>query len=103
MSTAKVYKMKVGGNAAPALKSFIERVERLAEEKDAIAGDIREVYAEAKGNGWDPKIMRIMIRRRKMDAADRAEQDALVDSYSAALGMAAEELGDDEEETTSSD
>lgn len=78
------------------LKSFIERVERLEEEKSELSRDIREVYAEAKATGFDPKIMRIIVRRRKMDAADRAEQDALVDTYSTALGMAAEEVPDDE-------
>jgi len=90
------YTERVGGNAAPALKAFIERVERLTEEKDSLSADIREVYAEAKGNGWDPKIMRIIVRRRKMDAAERAEQDALIDTYATALGMAAEEVPDDE-------
>lgn len=90
------YNERVGGNAAPALKAFIERVERLESEKADLSADIKEVYAEAKGNGWDPKIMRIIVRRRKMDAADRAEQDALVDTYSTALGMAAEEVPDDE-------
>lgn len=78
------------------LKSFIDRVERLEEEKSELGRDIREVYAEAKSTGLDPKIMRIIVRRRKMNAADRAEQDALVDTYSTALGMAAEEVPDDE-------
>jgi len=81
------YHEKVGGNSAGNLKSFIDRIENLAEEKQAIADDIKEVFAEAKGTGFDPKIMRIIIRRRKMDAAEREEQDALVDTYSAALGM----------------
>ena len=78
------------------LKSYIERVERLEEEKSELGRDIREVYAEAKGTGLDPKIMRIIVRRRKMDAAERAEQDALIDTYATALGMAAEEVPDDE-------
>lgn len=69
------------------LKSFIERIERLEEEKAAIAGDIREVYAEAKANGYDSKIMRQVIRIRKMDGHERAEQEALLDTYMAALGM----------------
>lgn len=68
------------------LKSFFERVERLAEERKAISDDIREVFAEAKGNGFDPKVMRILLRRRAMDAGDRAEQDALVDIYTTAVG-----------------
>lgn len=95
---AKGYVAATGGNSSGALKAFIERIERLDEEKSAIAGDIKEVYAEAKGNGWDPKIMRIIVRRRKMDAAERAEQDALVDTYSSALGMAAPELDADDDE-----
>lgn len=93
------YKEQVGGNSAGNLRSFIERVERMNEEKSAISGDIREIFAEAKGNGWDPKIMRIIIRRRKMEAAERQEQDTLVDTYSAALGMLPD---DDDEEATSS-
>ena len=70
------------------LKSFIERIERLEEEKKALADDIREVYAEAKGNGFDTKIMRQIIRLRKMDASDRAEQEELLDLYKNAIGMA---------------
>lgn len=70
------------------LKSLVERVERLEEEKSALAGDIREVYAEAKGQGFDVKIMRQVIRIRKMDSNERDEQDALLDLYMSALGMA---------------
>ncbi|MBP6014284.1 MAG: DUF2312 domain-containing protein [Alphaproteobacteria bacterium] len=70
------------------LKSLVERVERLEEEKAALAGDIREVYAEAKGQGFDVKIMRQVIRIRKMDSNERDEQDALLDLYMSALGMA---------------
>ncbi|MFA5898850.1 MAG: DUF2312 domain-containing protein [Hyphomicrobium sp.] len=81
-----------GGNAASVagaqLRAFIERVERMNEEKKAVSDDIREIFAEAKGNGFDPKIMRIIIRRRAMDAHARAEQDALVETYSHSLGMA---------------
>jgi uncharacterized protein (UPF0335 family) len=81
-----------GGNAAPVagaqLKSVIERIERLTEEKAAITDDIKDVMAEAKGHGFDTKIIRVIIRRRAMDAAERAEQDALIDIYSKALGMA---------------
>jgi uncharacterized protein (UPF0335 family) len=75
------------GIAGDELKSFIERVERLEEEKAGIAGDIREVFAEAKGTGFDTKIMRQIIRLRKMDAADRAEQQELLDIYMQALGI----------------
>lgn len=70
------------------LKSLVERVERLEEEKAALAGDIREVYAEAKGQGFDVKIMRQVIRIRKLDSNERDEQDALLDLYMSALGMA---------------
>ncbi|MEM8987690.1 MAG: DUF2312 domain-containing protein [Pseudomonadota bacterium] len=76
----------VGGVAADRLRSFLERVERLEEEKAAIQGDIKEVYAEAKGEGYDVKIMRQIIRLRKMDKADRQEQEALLDLYLSALG-----------------
>jgi uncharacterized protein (UPF0335 family) len=69
------------------LRALVERVERLEEEKSALTGDIREVYAEAKGNGFDTKIMRQVVRIRKLDKADREEQDALLDLYLHALGM----------------
>jgi uncharacterized protein (UPF0335 family) len=74
-----------GGIAAEKLKSFVERIERLESEKTELAGDIREVYAEAKGNGFDTKIMRQVIRLRKMEVADRREQDELLDIYRRAL------------------
>ncbi len=76
-----------GGIAAKRLRSFIERVERLEEEKAALAADIREVYAEAKGDGFDVKTMRQIVRLRKMESSDRAEQEALLDLYKAALGL----------------
>ncbi len=69
------------------LKSYIERIERLEEEKAALATDIREVYAEAKANGYDTKIMRKVISLRKVDAAEREEQDQLLELYQQALGM----------------
>jgi uncharacterized protein (UPF0335 family) len=69
------------------LRSFIERVERLEEDKKAIADDIKEVYAEAKGQGFDVKTMRKIISLRKKDPDDRAEEDALLDTYMSALGM----------------
>jgi uncharacterized protein (UPF0335 family) len=72
--------------AANRLKSFIERVERLEEEKATILGDIKEVYAEAKGEGFDSKTMRQVVRLRKMDKADRQEREALLDLYLSALG-----------------
>ena len=76
-----------GGIAAKRLRSFIERIERLEEEKAALAADIREVYAEAKGDGFDAKTMRQIVKLRKLDSADRAEQAALLDLYKAALGL----------------
>ncbi len=79
---------RTGGIAAERLKSFIERIERLEEEKAALAGDVREVYAEAKGSGFDTRIMRQIVKLRKMDAAARAEQDALLDLYKRAVGLA---------------
>lgn len=73
--------------AAEQLRSFIERVERLEEEKAALTADIREVFAEAKGQGFDTKIMRQIVRLRKLDTADYQEQQALLDLYKGALGM----------------
>jgi uncharacterized protein (UPF0335 family) len=78
-----------GGIAADHLKSFIERIERLEEEKAAIANDVKEVYAEAKGTGFDTKIMRQIIRLRKMEPNDRQEQEELLDIYMRAVGMVA--------------
>lgn len=77
-----------GGIAADRLKSFIERIERLEEEKKAIAGDVKEVYAEAKSSGFDTKIIRMIVRLRKMEAHDREEQEQLLDLYKQAIGMA---------------
>jgi uncharacterized protein (UPF0335 family) len=69
------------------LKAFIERIERLEEEKKAIADDIRDVYAEAKGNGFDVKALRAVVRLRKQDTDERKEQEAILETYLAALGM----------------
>jgi uncharacterized protein (UPF0335 family) len=71
--------------AAAKLRSFVERIEKLEFEKSELAADIREVYAEAKGNGFDTKIMRQVIRLRKMEEPDRREQDELLDLYRQAL------------------
>jgi uncharacterized protein (UPF0335 family) len=70
------------------LRLFVERVERLEEEKKGIAGDIKEVYAEAKANGYDTRTMRLMVRYRKMETHTRQEHFAMVNTYLAALGMA---------------
>lgn len=77
----------VGGIAGDRLRSFIERIERLEEEKRAMATDIKEVYAEAKGTGFDAKIMRQIIRERRMDKDDLDEQATILDLYRRALGM----------------
>lgn len=80
----------VGGLAGDRLRSLIERIERLEEEKAALTADIREVYAEAKGSGFDVKIMRQIIRDRRMDAADLQERETLLDLYRRALGVLAD-------------
>lgn len=69
------------------LKSFIERIERLEEEKAALTADIREVYSEAKGAGFDTKIMRRVVRMRKLERSELQEQEAMLDLYLSALGM----------------
>jgi|TARA_R110002124_G_scaffold28238_8_gene99896 uncharacterized protein (UPF0335 family) len=76
------------GVAGERLKSFIERIERLEEEKKALSEDIREVYAEAKAVGFEPKIMRKMISLRKMELEKRREENELLELYMAAVGMA---------------
>jgi len=76
-----------GGMNVGRLKSFIERVEKLGEERKAISDDIRDVYSEAKGVGYDVKTLRKLVALRKLDAADRAEQESLLDIYKHALGM----------------
>jgi uncharacterized protein (UPF0335 family) len=73
--------------AADQLKSFIERIERLEEEKAALAGDIKEVFLEAKGNGFDTKAMRRILSLRKKDHAERQEEEAILELYMQALGM----------------
>jgi len=78
---------KTNNIAGERLKSFIERIERLEEEKAALAADIREVYAEAKSVGFDGKILRQIVRIRKMDESDRQEQEELLSVYMSALGM----------------
>lgn len=76
-------------SSAARLKSFVERVERLNEEKAATNNDIKEVYAEAKGTGFDVPALKIIIRKRAMNQADRAEQEEIVDLYMRTLGMTA--------------
>lgn len=84
----------IGHNSGPTgvardqLKSIVERIERLEEEKKAIADDIKEVYAESKANGFDTKTLRKVVTLRKVEAAEREEQEALLDLYLHAMGMA---------------
>ena len=80
----------IGGIAGEQLKSLIERIERLEDEKRALTEDIKEVYAEAKGIGFDPKIMRQIIKIRKMDKEELDEEESLLDVYKCALGMSLE-------------
>lgn len=79
--------MAEGSIAADELRLLIERIERLEEEKKAIADDVRDVYAEAKARGYDPKTMRAVVRLRKMENHVRQEAEALLDTYKAALGL----------------
>lgn len=90
----------IGGVSGGHLKSFIERIERLEEEKAARAMDVREVYAEAKANGFDAKIMRQVIRLRKLDSHELAEQEELLDLYRHALGMPTTEVEEPKLEDT---
>lgn len=80
------------------IRAFIERIERMEEEKKAISDDIKEIYAEAKGNGFDTKVLRMVVRIRKQDHAERMEQNALLDLYLAALGMNDDGRSDDEDD-----
>ena len=80
--------MSEGNIAADQLRLFIERIERLEEEKKGIADDIRDVYSEAKSQGYDAKIMRQIVRLRKMTNDDRAEMEAVLETYKSALGFA---------------
>jgi uncharacterized protein (UPF0335 family) len=80
--------MADGNVAADQLRLFIERIERLEEEKKGIADDVKDVYAEAKANGYDTKTMRAIVRLRKLEAHARQEADALMETYRNALGLA---------------
>ena len=78
----------LGSTAQGKLRSLIERIERLEEDKAAVAGDLKEVYAEAKGEGFDTKILRKVVRMRKTDLAKRQEEEALIELYLSAVGGA---------------
>jgi uncharacterized protein (UPF0335 family) len=80
-------KTSAGGISADRLKSFVERIERLEEEQKSLAEDKRDIYSEAKGVGYDVKTIRKVVALRKMDAADRDEANALLDTYCHALGV----------------
>jgi uncharacterized protein (UPF0335 family) len=77
----------IGGNAKEQLRSIVERVERLEEEKKTLAEDVRGIYTEAKGNGYDVKALRTIVRLRKQDANEQAEQETILETYMQALGM----------------
>jgi uncharacterized protein (UPF0335 family) len=89
--------VKVGGVAGDQLRTIVERIERLEEEKSGIAGDIREIFAEAKGAGFDTKAIRQILKLRKMEVSERQEQEAVLDLYLRALGMAPDVDNDNEE------
>ncbi len=86
MSEVAVANDVLSGTAQTQLKTIIERIERLEEDKAAVANDLKEVYAEAKGNGFDTKILRKVIRYRKQDKAKQQEEEALLDLYLSAIG-----------------
>lgn len=88
-SASKERAVEVGGIAGERLRSIVDRIERLEEEKKALSGDIREVFAEAKGAGFDVKILRQVLKLRKLEQADRQEQEHLLELYQRALGMVA--------------
>lgn len=79
---------QIGGIAADALRQFIERIERLEEEKQTLQADIKDVYAQSKSQGFDTKIIRQIIRMRKLEDQEREEIEQLIDLYKAAIGMA---------------
>ncbi len=78
---------EIGGVSTDRLRSFVDRIERLEEEKMALAADIREVYSEAKGAGFDVKVMRQLIRLRKLDKDDRIQMEEILSVYERALDM----------------
>lgn len=88
--------MTIGHNsvAGEQLRALIERIERLEEEKKDLANDIKEVYGEAKGNGFDTKVLRKLVSLRKQDMSERLEQEAVLDLYMHALGMTPQEAAD---------
>lgn len=84
--------MPIGGNAGARLKSFVERICRLEEEKKALGDDVKDVYSEAKGVGFDTKILRKVVKRSQMDPDKRREEDDLLDTYEAALARSLSDM-----------
>jgi uncharacterized protein (UPF0335 family) len=87
VAKAETADAKAGGIAADRLRSLVDRIERLEEERKALGGDIRDIYAEAKSAGFDVKVLRQLIRVRRQEPADVEEQETLLDVYRRALGM----------------
>jgi len=87
VSTAEAQEDKIDGVARAQLRSIVERIERLEEEKKALADDIKEIYAEAKANGYDVKTLRKVVALRKKNQHERQEEEALLETYLSALGM----------------
>lgn len=79
--------LRTGGIASDRLRSLVERIERLEEERKALSADIKDIYAEAKSAGFDPKVLRQLIRIRQQEAAEVEEQETILDVYRRALGM----------------
>lgn len=88
-----------GGISGQQLRQYVERIEKLEEEKRDIADNIKDAFAEAKANGFDVKIMRQVIRLRKMDNSDRMEQEAVLDVYMHALGMVPGSVANDDNDS----
>jgi uncharacterized protein (UPF0335 family) len=87
LDATEVTKPETGGIAADRLRSIVDRIERLEEERKALSGDIKDIYAEAKSAGFDIKVLRALIRIRKQEPAEVDEQETLLDVYRRALGM----------------
>ncbi len=87
---------EVGGIAVERLRSLVERIERIEEERQALGEDLKDIYAEAKSSGFDTKILRQVVRQRKIDARELEEQETILDLYRRALGFNPEAGGEDE-------
>ena len=86
LSVVETDKPETGGIAADRLRSLVDRIERLEEERKALGSDIKDIYAEAKSAGYTPAIIRLLVKERRMDEAERQEREALLETYRAALG-----------------